>query len=204
MIYLLLFLQMSFAGGSRRPVPAPDPEPNPVVSKCVMPEQKLVTLGSGAADIFKPGGEDHQYAWEAMCWLNRAYATGCLEKKVLAHDFKSLHGVVAPALKKTQKAEAYQRFVAGAPYALDIRWYSKRFTSTIGYTYNWKSDTGGPHVSETRIWTNWRNIGGPKDYAHHLAHELSHQARAGGFVHYTFHQGSFPYEIGDIAWECMK
>jgi hypothetical protein len=187
------------------PEPEPTPEvtvsPEPKPSALPQPGEALAYFGPGAHSSLKQGGIDYAYGQRTLAHLNGAYNSGCLLEKALAWDFLSLHGVVNPALKKYQKLEAYQRFTAGAPYALDARWYST-WGSVVGYTYNFKDGyESGP--SETRVWTNTRMNLSDEDYAAHLAHELSHQARAGGFVHYSFHQGSFPYEIGDIVWACI-
>jgi hypothetical protein len=196
---LALVAAVSLAGGRKAPVVVVDEPAKP--TPCVAPAKQLVVFGLGAASSLKPGGVDYKYGQDALCEINHAYASGCLEQKVLAWPFLSLHGVVEPALKPSQKAEAYRRLTAQAPHAVDARWYSK-WGSTIGYTYNYR-DEDGSGISETRVWTNTRNIGNAEMYAAHLTHELSHQARAGGFVHYSYHQGSAPYELGDIVSECI-
>jgi hypothetical protein len=144
---------------------------------------------------------DRAFAARALALMNRAEASGCLKEKVESHHFLSLNSVFTPGVKNS--TEAYQEYTAGAPYALDLRWYSKTFTSVIGYTYNFRDDNWDA-PSETRIWTNTRKLGDERMYAAHLAHELSHQARAGGFVHYTVFGGSFPYDVGDMMGECVR
>lgn len=199
---LVLSLLISLSQGGGRKAPSPIVIEPPTAKPCIMPEKKLAVFGLGAAPSLKPGGSDYKYGQDALCEINHAYASGCLKQKVLSWPFLSLHGVVEPALKPHQKAEAYQRLTAQAPHAIDARWYSK-WGSTIGYTYNYR-DEDGSGISETRVWTNTRNIGDSEMYAAHLTHELSHQARAGGFVHYSFHEGSAPYEFGDIISECIQ
>src|SRR5690606_30692852 len=103
---------------------------------------------------------------EAIRLMNQAEASGCLREGVLAYAFKSLHNIDGAQVKNA--LEAYNRYVAGKPYRLDVFWYLKRLSGTIGYTYNY---TGA--ASETRIWTNTKFITGPKMLAAHYAHELS-------------------------------
>lgn len=211
---LATFAHLPMANGFSRkaaePTPAPSviasPSPSPTPDYTVITEppgapKRLAYFGPYAAQSLQAGGSDYAWGQRALAALNEAYASGCLLETALAWDFKSLYGVINPTLKPLQKTEAMVRYFAGAPYALEARWYSTR-KGVIGYTYNFLDGaSSGP--SETRIWSNTRLISSEYDYAAHLAHELSHQARAGGFVHYTFHEGSFPYEIGDIAAECI-
>lgn len=191
------------------PLPSPSPSPSvspgglePGPTPSASPSKALAYFGAGASPTLLPGGSDYEWGQGAIAALNDAWTSGCIIDKALQWDFKSLHGVIEPWLQPHQKTEAVARFAAGAPYSLDARWYYT-LSGIIGYTYNFKDGKdSGP--TETRIWTNTRLVGSAYDYASHLTHELSHQARAGGFVHYSFHQGSFPYEIGDIAFECIN
>jgi len=193
-----LFTVLIAACSSVQTIPEPVTPP-PVIIDPVPAAGDLVLFGEGASPTLKPGGIDYEWGKKALGAMNEAHKSGCLKAKVLSHTFKSLHSVVEPTLAKTQVEEAYARFVKNAPYALDANWYSTR-AGVIGYTYNYRGTE-----SETRIWTNtkmdWTN---PLEYSAHLAHELSHQARAGGFVHYTVFAGSFPYDIGDLMWECVN
>jgi len=133
--------------------------------------------------------------------MNQVVASGCLKTKALLHDgFRSFNTVFEISPKTA--LEAYNEFVAGAPYLVSVNTYWSR-AKVYGYTYNFKSDDWDKGVSETRIWTNTRYSWTADDLASHWFHEKSHQANAGGFVHYTIHQGSFPYEIGDLAAACI-
>lgn len=140
---------------------------------------------------------DEAFAQKAINEMNRVYANGCMEKEFLNHEFKSLKNIDGAQVKT--KAEAWARYRGGAPYKLDLHWYKKAFSNVVGYTYNYNGK-----ASETRIWSHTKFIYSVKEYANHLFHELSHQARAGGFVHYTFFQGSVPYELNDIAAICLR
>lgn len=210
MNHLLIFLMLlapdtAWSGGRKAPAPQPSPTmsaaPTPDSEEC--PDvKKLVVFGANAATSLKPGGSDYSYGQKALCAINRAYDSGCIHDRLLTwSDLISLNRVVPPALKVSQREEAYKIYTAGAPYALEARWYST-LGRTIGYTYNFKDGAdSGP--SETYIWTNTRAGLSANDYGAHLSHELSHQVRAGGFVHWTFHEGSYPYEIGDIVSDCI-
>lgn len=172
------------------PIASPEPSPAPSPSKL------FVKLGSDLGTSVDVG-----FAQKTLTLMNTAYQNGCLRTRIEAHRFVSLNTVfdVSP---KTQKAAA-DEYLAGAPYALDLRWYYKS-SKVVGYTYNFRDDDWNG-ASETRIWSNTRFIGDdPAYYAAHLAHELSHQARAGGFVHYTVFGGSFPYDVGDIMEACVR
>lgn len=142
----------------------------------------------------------------ALDLMNKCFQSGKLKELWLSHKFVSFNTVfdVSPHTN----AEAWNEYSKGAPYALELHWYRTRspFSSVMGYTYNFSDDDWSSTKSETRIWTNSRTMGNAsaKDLAAHWAHELSHQARAGGFVHYTIFDGSTPYEAGDIMEECLK
>lgn len=167
--------------------------PYPVVTKINYAEEyRFVTLG----DDTKPG-VNLEIAKKAIELMNRAVASGCLRDKILNHKFKSLESVTEGVVRSP--AEAYELYTGGAPYSLDLRWYSKRITEIIGYTYAYRDKP----ESETRIWTNRLKVIDARMYAGHLAHELSHQARAGGFTHKGIADGSFPYEVGDLMEECL-
>lgn len=185
MRYLILLLLASCAT-------APLPTTKPVV---LPPEQALVYISSLGSNV------EDAYVQKAVAYINKAYSDGCIEKGFASYKFKSLHNIDGKQVKTAK--EAYDRYVANAPYGLDVRWYSKRLTSTVGYTYNYY-DGASSGDSETRIFTNMRRIASEKDLADHYAHELSHQARAGAFVHYTTHEGSVPYGINDIVADCIK
>lgn len=196
---VLLFVTLSaFAGGRGRVVePAPSPSPSPLVTASPTPGGKdLVRLGKLGPSV------NQAFVEKTVALINDAYRSGCLEQLVKAHKFLSLHNIDGPQVRNT--TEAWERFTRNAPYTLDLNWYYKRFTNTIGYTYNYASDTGGaPGVSETRIWTNTKYITTPHELAKHYVHETSHQARAGAFVHYTVHSGSFPYDTGYMVGDCF-
>lgn len=159
-----------------------------------MPGAPFVILGTDLGPSV-----NKKFAQEALDHMNRVVESDCVKNELLKHEFKSLKNIEPPQVK--ERLDAYRRYISGAPYALNLRWYRKSLGNVIGYTYNYKS---GSKASETRIWSNTRMMSTPKRYAAHLAHELSHQARAGAFVHYSFHQGSFPYEIGDIFGACLN
>lgn len=193
---LNLFIASAMAFGT-----APKPSPSPVFSPVPLPTPKVFV------EVFNYGKSvDKAYAMEAVALLNKAHSSGCIERKVLTHNFKSLHTVFS---KDPQtRAEAYAKYTANIPHRVDLRWYYQPNSKTIGYTYNF-DNIALDGKTETKIFTNTINLRttgqsrNVKFYASHLAHEISHQAQAGGFVHYSFHQGSFPYEIGDIVYECL-
>lgn len=166
------------------------------------PSGELVTMGPNIGSSV-----DRKIAQKALDELNRIYKSGCLKKEFLARPITSLHNVEGKQVKT--KSAAWDLYTKNAPYPLDIRWYSKR-GRTVGYTYVW---LGGKDChrkpgcqTETRVYSNTRIIGkySAASYAAHLSHELSHQARAGGFVHWTKFNGSVPYEMGHAAKKCFK
>ena len=208
-IISLLFTVSAFGfGGSSKPSPKPktspvvsiSPDPVPSESYTAPPEGipvEFVKLGTNLGPSVKKA-----YAQTAIDKLNKVVANGCFREQFLKHTFKSLKNIDGPQVKT--RLEAYDRLIKGAPYALDLRWFYKGWPSNgVGYTYVYKNSKKS-QGSETRIWSNTRYMTSTDRYAAHLAHELSHQARAGGFVHYDFHQGSVPYETGDIAAICIK
>ena len=145
--------------------------------------------------------------------MNKLVASGCLKQKFMARNLTSLKNVEGPLIK--QKEQAIDAFIAGAPYAIDVRWYKKSFSNVIGYTYNWYDGMDDESCynndtpvcpPETRVWSNTNIISGYSagDYAAHLTHEVSHQARARGFVHWTVFDGSFPYEVGYAMDDCVN
>lgn len=178
----LFYTVKSLGGGAKKTDPviteqATDPVP---VNK------SFVYLGETGA------GVDDTFALKAVSEINRIFENGCLKQKIESYKFSSLNNY--KGYKAKDGKEVYSIFVKNAPYKLNLRWYSKRFSKVIGYTFN-ESDI---------IYSNTRMMGGVKSYAAHLTHELSHQDRAGGFVHWTVFAGSVPYAIGDIASECLK
>lgn len=199
-IVLLLTRSLSLEAYGRANKPIHDPGPTATAAPTPEPTRPpfdpvpFVRLGKDIGPSV-----DVKFAQEALDHLNKVVKTDCFLKDSL-WDFKSTNNVMGVVYGTAR--EALNAYLAGAPYDLDVRWYYKRFGSVVGYTYNFKVGDSGP--SETRIWSNTRMMGSSKDYAAHLAHELSHQARAGGFVHYTVHQGSFPYEIGDLVEKCLN
>lgn len=144
---------------------------------------QLGTLGSNV---------NRKFAQQSIDLLNKIHANGCLKNEIEKYKFATMNNY--KGWKAKDSKEVYEVYVKNAPYKMNLRWYSKRFSRVIGYTYN-ESDI---------IWSNTRMMGGAMDYGSHLAHELSHQARAGGFVHWTVFKGSVPYAIGDIAYDCIK
>jgi hypothetical protein len=200
LIALLAFSVGFSRGVKQEPAPVASTQPSPVPSP--ISSNSPVPAPSGAAFVsLAPGSsQEPKLAQGAIALMNDAVASGCLRSKTLAHKgFKSFNSVFEDSPKTA--LEAYNKYVAGAPYALDLRKYYT-WRKVYGYTYNFKGDDWDSGT-ETRIWTNTRYVWDTKAYAAHLAHELSHQARAGGYVHYTTHQGSFPYEIGDLMGECV-
>lgn len=183
-------------------IPAPSVTPNP----SPRPGNIFVILGEIGPNVNQAKAE------AAIAIMNKYAANGCLHEKFLKRNITSLHNVEGPQVKT--KEEAYQRYMAGAPYKLDLRWYSKRFSKTIGYTYNWLDGMDLEKCynkptpvcpTETKIYSNTNIIGdySPGDYAAHLTHELSHQARAGGFVHWTEFDGTAVYELGHAMQDCV-
>ncbi len=207
LLILLLALSPAHAYARKAPLPAPTSIPSPIVveplpSPVPAPHGGFVTLGADTGSNVNVA-----FAGRALALMNGAVSSGCLKAAVESHSFLSLHSVMPT--DATSAKEAYSRYVGGAPYALDLRWYKKAFSKVIGYTYNWLSDTdmNAPDgVSETHIWSNTKYVlnFSEAEYASHLAHELSHQGRAGGFVHYTFFTGSYPYDVGDLMAQCLR
>ncbi len=197
-----LVLLLALYGCTKQPLPqpeAPSTQATPVATATSTPvpsSSHLVELGSDlGSDVSKI------FAQKALDFINRAYASGCLKKEFLSHSFISLNNVAGKRVETRE--EAYNRYVAGAPYRLDLRWYTKRSSKTVGYTYVYKDGKdSGP--TETRIYSNTKYMASAADYASHLGHELSHQARAGGFVHYTIFKGSVPYELNTILETCFE
>ena len=169
--------------------------PNPVGTPSVVPviKPKFVQVINYGVSV------NHSFTDQAVGYLNAIYANGCIHRSVLGHVFKSLNSIIRPIAQGSR--QAYERYTAGLPHKIDIRWYTMAESNTLGYTYNFRGNTG---ETETRIFSNTKYHSSPKAYAGHLAHEISHQAQAGGFVHYTIHKGSFPYDIGSIAGVCLK
>lgn len=205
-LFALTFLIASYPSQafSKKPIPAPSASPSttplPSPSPTVTPSPKPGVFVMFGTDIGT--SVDKEFAGDAFALMNAAYSNGCLKAGIEAHKFKSLNTVFEVSPKTN--VEAAGEYLGGVPYALNVRWYYKGWPSdTIGYTYNFKNDDWNG-VSETRIWSNTRFMSTEKVYAAHLAHELSHQARAGGFVHYTIFGGSFPYDVGDIMANCVK
>lgn len=173
------------------PSPTPQTTPAPKV-------KSLVVLGAVGPSVVASTVQT------SLDLLNQVYANGCMEKKLTMWSIPYL--TTANGVKMASKQAAFARYIQGAPYKVDIRWYQENST-VMGYTYNWRLNDNGTtdqSQSETRIWTNRTDVTGPKTYAAHLAHELSHQIRAGGFVHWTQFQGTVPYEFGDIAYACLS
>lgn len=145
--------------------------------------------------------------------MNEHVASGCLKEKFMLRSLTSLKNVEGPQIK--DKEAAFDAFLANGPYPLDVHVYRPRFPSNvIGYTYNWYDGLDQEKCynkatpvcpTETRIYSNTRIISGfsAGDYAAHLTHETSHQARARGFVHWTVFDGSFPYEVGYAMDDCV-
>lgn len=186
----------------RAPVAEPSPIVSPVATASPSPIPPVLSPGT-----FVVLGQDlgpsvrGDFAARALALMNRAYANGCLRSGIEHHNFSSLNTVFE--VSPITPARAAEEYLKHAPYALDLRWYYKWTSKVIGYTYNFRDDNWDAG-SETRIWSNTKYIGtDPKPYAAHLAHELSHQARAGGYVHYTVFGGSFPYDVGDIMALCL-
>ncbi len=148
---------------------------------------------------------EKSFAELPLALMNKCYQTGKLKELWLKHKFVSFNCVFDKCPKTN--LDAYNEYVKGAPYALNLRWYTSRpFSSVVGYTYNYYDNNQKGGKSETRIWSNTRVVKyyTAVDTAAHWAHELSHQVRAGGFVHYTIFDGSTPYEAGDIMEECLS
>jgi len=208
---VLLLSSPAFAFGKKAPDLKPTPtvtaSPSPTVTILPVPSSTPSPLPISEPKTFVTLGKElgpsvnKSFALESLSHMNRVIANGCVKMEWLKHSFKSLKNIDGVQVK--DRAEAYKRYVAGAPYALDLRWYYKGWPSkVVGYTYNYRAGSK-PKASETRIYSNTAKMGTSKRYAAHLAHELSHQARAGAFVHYSFHQGSVPYEAGDIFATCI-
>lgn len=210
--YVMFGFGVSHAGGRGRVVPdptptasaSPTPRPSPSfkpVAGIVSPKV-FVTLGEGASASMKPGGEDSEYVAEALGYINLIVSSGCFAEEAMRTEYFTLEKDIDPQLRATQNLEALKIYFAKAPYALDLRWY-QTWSNVIGYTYFYR-DNIKSKGSETRIWTNWRNIGDSDEYATHIMHETSHQARAGAFGHWSRHAGSFPYRANEIAERCLR
>lgn len=205
----LMFLALDSLAFSKKK-PELDPSPTPISS--VTPSPSPIADAGDLLVTYDPAsGIEKSFAQPALDLMNQVYKSGCLKSKFLEWKFKSLKNVEPPQVANA--SEVYDRFIAGRPYALNLRWY-KTYGSTVGYTYNWKDgldaqrcyDKAGACPTETKIFSNSRTVSyySPKDRAAHWAHELSHQARAGAFVHWTYHAGSGPYEIGNIFEACIS
>lgn len=204
----LIFMSRAVAFGGKRPEATPSP--TPIVSPTPSPSPSATPTGEDLVSYDPASGIEKSFAMAGIDLLNQAFKSGCIKKKFETWNFKSVKNIEMPLVQN--KAEAYERFIAGRPYALNLRWYST-LKGVVGYTFNWLDgidyqkcyNAAGGCKSETKIYSNSRIVKyyTPKDRAAHWAHELSHQARAGGFVHWTFHAGSFPYEIGDIVESCL-
>lgn len=180
----------------------PTPTVEPVVTSSISPPA-IDEVNTESLVTYNPSSSiEKSFAQPAIDLMNKAFKSGCLKKKWLDHKFTSFNCVFDKCPKTN--IEAYNAYVKGAPYALNLRWYSS-LKGVVGYTYNFSDDDWDRAKSETRIWSNSRIVGSysPKYRAAHWAHELSHQTRAGGFVHYTNFQGSVPYEAGDVMEECI-
>lgn len=197
--FSLLLIVVALAGFAKKPLPQPAPspiQPVPVATATIAPNGKvLVELGELGPNV------NRAFAQKALDYINVAYASGCLQKEFLKYQFVSLNNIDGKRVQSKQ--EAYNRYVANAPYNLDLRWYSSKLSKTVGYTYVYKDgEDSGP--TETKIYSNTKYMASAADYAMHLVHELSHQARAGGFVHYTVFEGSIPYGLSDILESCLE
>lgn len=177
--------------------PQPTPTDLPPVEPSTKPKLvEVINYGVGVNRIF---------AAKAVSLLNEIYSNGCLKQSVLGHHFVSLNTVFEQSPHDSK--QAFDEYASNAPHKIDLRWYTKLDSTVIGYTYNFRDNT---QETERRIYSNTKyliNMSGyntPEFYAAHLAHESSHQAQAGGFVHYTVFNGSFPYDIGTIASLCIR
>lgn len=187
--------QSVHAGARKAPIPAP-------MSPIEEAPSAFVYLGKDSNYQALPGGRFYTVTNDALNLMNKAYISGCLEKKILAHTFKTHERDLKPKLSSSK--EVWETLKKNAPYALNIRFYYKKFGSTVGYTYFYYDNVPGA-PSETRIWSNTKFIGwDAKDAAAHWMHELSHQERAGAFMHETMHPGSVPYDVGDLMGECVQ
>lgn len=180
--------------------PSPKISESPIAVKPApspMPKKSLITLKGVGPSV------DAKVVQTSFDLLNEIYANGCLERKVKAWSIPYLEN--AENKKYADKITALNRFFSKAPYAIEIHWYNTNST-VMGYTYTYKMISKNKYdysKTEDRIWTNRTNVYGPKTYAAHLAHELTHPISAGGFTHIQSFQGSVPYETGDMAWECL-
>lgn len=182
------------------PTPTISPEPSVTATPSASPAQDLFVTYDPKSGI------EQSFAQPAIDLMNKCYQSGKLKQLWLTHKFVSFNTVFDESPKTNE--EAYAEYVKNKPYALNVNWYYTR-SSIVGYTYNYYGDLDASWASgktETRIWSNWNAVSGwgPADVAAHWAHELSHQVRAGGFVHYTIFDGSTPYEAGDIMEECLQ
>jgi hypothetical protein len=200
LLLILLLTSQAFAGGGSRPVPIATPSPSPVVSGTPMAD--CAALGKLYVRLDPKASVEKVFAEQTLCYLNQVHANGCLERGVKASTFKTFERDPMPQVKDASAAWAL--YTASLPLAVDLRWYrtSNPWSGTLGYTYFYRDNVDGA-PSETRIWTNSRKGWTAKEYASHIAHELAHQARNGGFGHWTQHDGSFPYVVGDRAAECI-
>lgn len=155
-----------------------------------------------------------EFAQQALDIMNKYVANNCLHDKFMLRYVNDIHNVEGKQV--ANKEEAYVAYLANAPYALDLRWYRPKLpSSVIGYTFNWLDGLDEDECynqptpqcpTETKIYSNTSIISGytAGDYAAHLTHESSHQARARGFTHWNQFDGTFPYEIGYAMDDCVN
>lgn len=184
--------------------PTVEPTVTPIAS--VTPSPTVPPVTGFLVTYDERSGIEKDFALPALALMNKCYQSGKLRTLWLTHKFVSFNCVFDKCPKTNE--EAYNEYVKNAPYALNLRWYYTRY-SIIGYTYNFYDDSEeswSSQKSEYRIFSNHNAIAywNSRDTAAHWAHELAHQSRAGGYVHYTIHDGSTPYEAGDIMSECLK
>lgn len=205
-ILLIGFLTQALAFSKKRPVdPLPSPTPVATVSPTPSPSASPAPVSGDLVSYDPASGIEKSFAQPGIDLMNQCYRSGKLKELWMKHKFVSFNSVFEKSPKTN--AEAWEEFTRGAPFALNLRWYFTR-PKIVGYTYNFYDDSAASWKSgksETRIFSNKNTVGyyNAKDRAAHWTHELSHQARAGGFVHYTIFQGSAPYEAGDIMEECV-
>jgi len=134
---------------AQTPTPSsPTPVPTVAQSSPTPPAQTpLVTIGANLGSSV-----DLPLVKAGIAEINRIFLNGCLERKFVARKFVSLHNIDGKQVQTNK--EAFDRYIAGRPYALDVRWYvGNRFSNVVGYTYNYKDGyDSGP--TETKIFSN--------------------------------------------------
>jgi hypothetical protein len=157
------------------------------------------TASSGLVKIGKLDASFISIGHRAVEIINEHYSSGCLKEKFLSLNHISFENEVGLPVYNAEGA--WDRLTREAPFSVDL--LVGGGVLMYGYTYTYfDGEIAGS--SEFRIWSNPRKIVDAVRYASHIVHELSHQARAGGFTHERVHQGSVPYSIQLALEKCVS